>query len=384
MPPACSSRWFPSPPCGRIDPDSWDDLVESPLGRTVERRFADDAVRGLVATDGLVGTFADVHDPSLQQNRTFVHRALARGDWSVPVGGMGALTASLERAVHRHGGKVLTRAFVTSIETDGAAARVTYQDGDGGRVGVDCSWVLGNVAPWVVRLLLGENPGPRPEGAQLTVSMLLDRLPRLRSGVSTTVALTGTVRVAQGYHQLARAYAEARDGSLPTSPPGDLTCHSLSDPSVLGPLAVDGKHVVTYTALHAPARLFSGDVDARRDELVVRILDTLNEHLEEPLESLVSVDRHGVPCLRSLAPQDLETSLAMPGGHGFHGPLSWPWASDHEELDTPARRWGVHTGHSNVLVCGAGSTRGGSVSGVGGHNAAMAVLESLRTGPARH
>jgi phytoene dehydrogenase-like protein len=28
-----------------------------------------------------------------------------------------------------------------------------------------------------------------------------------------------------------------------------------------------------------------------------------------------------------------------------------------------------------VLLCGAGAVRGGGVSGIGGHNAAMAVLE---------
>ena len=46
--------------------------------------------------------------------------------------------------------------------------------------------------------------------------------------------------------------------------------------------------------------------------------------------------------------------------------------------DTPARRWGVATGHPRVLLCGAGAVRGGGVSGIGGHNAAMATLEILR------
>ena len=32
---------------------------------------------------------------------------------------------------------------------------------------------------------------------------------------------------------------------------------------------------------------------------------------------------------------------------------------------------------SAVLLCGAGARRGGAVSGLGGHNAAQAVLEGL-------
>jgi phytoene dehydrogenase-like protein len=56
--------------------------------------------------------------------------------------------------------------------------------------------------------------------------------------------------------------------------------------------------------------------------------------------------------------------------------LSWPFAENDEPLDTPARRWGVATAHDRILLCGSGSRRGGAVSGIGGHSAAMAVLES--------
>ncbi|HEY9263303.1 MAG TPA: hypothetical protein VIQ11_01705, partial [Mycobacterium sp.] len=43
---------------------------------------------------------------------------------------------------------------------------------------------------------------------------------------------------------------------------------------------------------------------------------------------------------------------------------------------TPAQRWGVATAHDRILLCGSGSRRGGAVSGIGGHNAAMAVLQA--------
>jgi phytoene dehydrogenase-like protein len=58
--------------------------------------------------------------------------------------------------------------------------------------------------------------------------------------------------------------------------------------------------------------------------------------------------------------------------------LSWPWAEDEDRLDSPAARWGVATEHPRVLLCGSGAQRGGAVSGIGGHNAAMAALELLR------
>ena len=65
----------------------------------------------------------------------------------------------------------------------------------------------------------------------------------------------------------------------------------------------------------------------------------------------------------------------MPGGHIFHGDLAWPWLSDDADQSTPAARWGVATDLGSVLLCGSGARRGGAVSGLGGHNAAQAILE---------
>ena len=38
---------------------------------------------------------------------------------------------------------------------------------------------------------------------------------------------------------------------------------------------------------------------------------------------------------------------------------------------------GVQTDAPSLLLCGSGARRGGAVSGLGGHNAAMAVLERI-------
>lgn len=76
----------------------------------------------------------------------------------------------------------------------------------------------------------------------------------------------------------------------------------------------------------------------------------------------------------AVAPDDVEREFAMPGGHWHHGDLEWPWAPNRARLDTPAQQWGVQTDVASVLVCGAGSRRGGGVTCLGGHNAAHALL----------
>jgi phytoene dehydrogenase-like protein len=364
-----------------VEADAWDTFVAHPLGRAIEDRFSDDTVRGVVATDALIGTFADMNDASLIQNRCFLYHVIGNGtgEWRVPVGGMGAVTDALADAARRAGAEIVTGAGVSRIEADGTTAEIMWHDGQLTH-NVEARWVLSNVAPWVLQILLGEEPGEPPAGSQLKINFLLDRLPRLKSGADPEVAFAGTFHVAEDYSQLQKSFEEAAAGNIPTTPPGELYCHSLTDPSILGSLAGSGKQTLTYFGVHMPAKLFEADLDGRRDQAVERVLDAINEHLEEPIESCLALDADGKPCLEAKTPQDIDHALAMPGGHIFHGDLAWPWSPNRSRLDSPTQRWGVATDVENVLLCGSGARRGGAVSGIGGHNAAQAVLEAHREG----
>ena len=153
--------------------------------------------------------------------------------------------------------------------------------------------------------------------------------------------------------------------------PGEVFCHSLTDTSIL-----DGfqGHVLTYFGLHTPAGLF--ERPAARDQALSGAFAAMNEYFAEPIEDCLARDDADNPCIEVKLPQDVETDLAMPGGHIYHGHLDWPWASNRARLDSPAQQWGVATDVDNIFLCGAGARRGGAVSGIGGHNAAQAVLAS--------
>jgi len=360
------------------EPEVWRDLVARPLGEAIERRFSDDTVRGVVATDALIGTFAALDDPSLIQNRCFLYHLIGNGDgeWRVPVGGMGAVTGALAKAAAEAGAEIITSAGVSEIRAGDDSAEVTWHDGQRAHT-VTSRHVLANVAPWVLRILMGEGeePGTKPQGAQLKINLLLDRLPELKSGLDPRVAFAGTMHLAEDYSQIGTAYADAAAGRVPTTMPGEIYCHSLTDPSILGD-APEGMHTLTYFGIHTPAALFDQDREAHKAEAVARALAALDEHLVAPIASYVATDASGRPCIEAKVPQDVEDDLAMPGGHIFHGDLDWPWASNRARLETPAQQWGVQTDHASVMVCGSGARRGGAVSGLGGHNAAQAVLGS--------
>ncbi|MGW5112241.1 phytoene desaturase family protein [Nocardia sp. NPDC004123] len=359
------------------DSTAWETIFERPLGESVEAAFADETVRGVVLTDALIGTFTHAHDPALRQNRCFLYHVIGggTGDWNVPVGGMGALTDALAGAARTAGAELSTGCTVTSIEPYGDTADVHYLHGDHGHV-ASARHVLVNAAPYVLAGLLGES-AEKPEGAQLKINMLLRRLPKLRDPqVDPRTAFAGTFHIAESAGQLERAYREAAAGTLPSAPPSEIYCHTLTDPSILAPeLNERGFHTLTLFGLHTPARLFADDPRGAKERLVDATLAQLDSVLAEPIRDCLALDGEGNPCLEARTPVELEREISMPGGHIFHADLSFPYRADDAD-DSPAARWGVATGHRNVLLCGAGAVRGGGVSGIGGHNAAMAVLEA--------
>lgn len=411
------------------DDRAWREFVEQPLGATIEARFAEDLVRGVVATDGLIGTFTDLGDESLEANRCFLYHVIGggTGDWDVPVGGMGAVSGELARAAREAGASLRTEAEVTAI--DPGSGEVRWVEAGSERM-ARAHVVLANVAPYVLDRLVaasvaapagrGGAPGavsrpdpepeqtpavaPRdeppfpaepevpldeyarrrverlgiPEGAQVKVNLLLTRLPRLRDEqVPPEHAFAGTFHINELGSQIADAYANASGGVLPDPLPCEIYCHTLSDRSILGPeLADSDAQTLTVFGLHVPDRLVDryGN-DELRDLLQGAVLASLDSVLAEPIIDVIATDAAGRPCIEVKTTRDLEEALGMPGGNIFHGPLSWPWAEPDASLATPAERWGVATAHARVLVCGSGAVRGGAVSGLGGHNAAMAVLE---------
>ncbi len=344
---------------------AWTELFERPIGEALERRFGDDAVRGTVLTDGLIGTFAHAHE--LAANRCFLYHVIGRGTghWDVPVGGMGAVTAELAAAARRRGVELRTGVEVRTVSTDGRRATIDVVDG----APLRCRQVFANVAPTVLDRMLGEAQGScSPEGAQVKVNLLLSRLPRLRdTDVTPEQAFAGTFHVNEGYDQLERAYRQAAAGAIPDVVPCEVYCHSLTDPSILGPSLRDvGAQTMTVFALHLPARLFVDDPAGRLEQAGAAVLASLDQVLAEPIRECLLAPE----CVEVVGPREVEQRLGMPGGNIFHRPLQWPFAEDPAD----AGRWGVETRHPNVFICGAGARRGGGVSAIPGRNAAMAAL----------
>ena len=349
----------------------WRALIERPLAEVLRDRFADDVVRGIVATDGLIGTSAALDDAGLAPNRCFLYHVIGGGTgaWDVPVGGMGALSNALETAARAAGVRIATGDAVESIDADARGVTVRTTEGHA----VNATELVWAASPAILDRLLGGSPAAaQPQGCQIKINMVLSRLPALLdAGRDPRSAFAGTFHVHESASELDAAHASAAAGVIPELLPCEIYCHTLSDRSILGPQLRDSEaQTLTLFGLHTPAALFRHDPVGAREAVTAAALASVNSLLAEPIESLLLQDADGAPCLEVRTPLDLEHELAMVGGNIFHRDLQWPWAEAPEDVG----RWGGETALPNVVIGGAGARRGGGVSGIAGHSAARALL----------
>jgi phytoene dehydrogenase-like protein len=351
-----------------VGDSAWQDFFEQPLGQIIEASIKSDLLRGVIFTDGLIGTFAHARELTLHQNLCFLYHVIGRGtgDWDVPVGGMGAFTQALAQRAQSLGVRIDTATPVRAVQSG-----VVETDDER----IETTWILANCTPHTLDELRGRSPASiegSDAGAQVKVNMVLKRLPRLaQTDMNPEHAFSGTFHVNENYSQLGRAYAQASAGTLPDPLPLEVYCHSLTDPSILGPeLQASGAQTMTVFALHTPHHLFVRDNATMRDMARDAVLASLNSVLAEPIEDCLLIDGNGEPCIETNTTVDVQDSLRIPTGNIFHTPLDWPFALTDAEVGT----WGVETDDPRIVLCGSGARRGGGVSGIPGHNAASHVL----------
>jgi phytoene dehydrogenase-like protein len=365
-----------------VSREAWRSLAEEPLGRAIERYLQNDLVRGLVFTDAKIGVFTHPDDETLLQNRCFLYHLIGNktGEWKVPVGGMGAVARELEDTARKGGAKFLTKVKLRALNVNGKTRSVEFEV-DGKEQTVEARFLLINFGRNVLAKYVGKpyQPDATDEGSVFKINMLLHRLPKLKATrYPSAEAFCGTFHSSEGYEEMKLSYGQASQGRLPAKLPCEVYCHTLTDDSILAPeLRREGFQTMTLFGIDTPYSLFAEDNDAMRKRAEKKFLESMNQWLDEPLEDCLAVARDGTLCLESKSPVDIEESLGMYHGNIFHDAPTFPFADSEKQVGT----WGVDTEFDNVFLCGSSAHRGGAVSGIPGHNAAMKVLEITNPAP---
>jgi phytoene dehydrogenase-like protein len=150
-------------------------------------------------------------------------------------------------------------------------------------------------------------------------------------------------------------FAAARRGELPEHLWCELYFQSVHDPSVVPA----GQHTMSVFAQYVPYKFAQGDWDTGRDEVRRLALSSLARFTSNIPEAVIEA--------QVLGPPDIEQKVGLTGGHIFQGEClpAYMWAN----------RLTTRTPMRGVYLCGACTHPGGSVIGINGRNAAMAVLK---------
>jgi phytoene dehydrogenase-like protein len=331
---------------------------EESIAETLDRYVRDGRIKHALFGQGIIGTFAGPRDPGTSSIHLMHHQGNLLGHggaWGYVAGGMGRISFAIAQAAIDHGATIATGVSVSRIvpgegvETEAGEllrARSVISNADPKRT-------LAMLEPEAVPADYRERIRTwRVDSPVVKVNLALRRYPTFPAadGVDPQRAM---VSVTPGLAAAQEACEAARRGE-PAIGFAELYSQTAYDPS----LAPPGHHIMSAFAQYAPAGLARGDWESRRDEIGELVLDAVAEHAPDV--------RDCVEEMEVLGPPHVEQRIGLTGGHIFQGE-----ALPDQMWD---RRLSARTPVAGLYLCGAATHPGGSVIGLNGRNAAMAVV----------
>ena len=353
------------------DEDARKLLCEWSMAEFVEHYLSDERLQIAYLGQGVIGTNASPFDAGTASIR--FHHASGRlggmpGMWGYVQGGMGMVSFYFCDAAREAGAVVASGVPVARIVPggSGSAGGVVLEGGER----IRARMVVSNADPRVTLRLLGEAAdagwkrqveGVPIEGCTVKLNMLLRELPNFRARPGTDEAHHyGQINAPLTKAEWKAGFAAARRGELPEFLWCELYFQSVHDRSV----APDGLHTMSVFAQYVPYKFAQGSWDARRDEVRRLALGSLGRFCSNIDTAVVDA--------QVLGPPDIEQKVGLTGGHIFQGECLPPYMG--------AKRLTPRTPMEGVYLCGACTHPGGSVIGINGRNAAMAVLRDMGIG----
>lgn len=342
----------------------------------LSRYIVSERLRGFLMFMGMVSTWGGPHTPGT----AYVYGYHAQGEFEgnfgqfgLPQGGMGAISAALARGLEDHGGVIRVNAPVERIAIeDGVAVGVVLASGET----VPAALVISNADPkrslidFVAGGALSADVREAAEkidrrGSMARIHLLVDALPDYVGFPAGEPGLQhqglSILGATPAKYEAAAAVQKAGEFA------GDYVIEALI-PSVTDPtVAPAGRHTISLGVQQLPFDLAEGTWDSRKEEWADAVMEMYFRYAPNLRGRILG--RHVI------TPLDLETRYNITGGNIFHVSMVGP-ENIFANRPIPAAS-GYRTPIANYYLCGSGSHPGGGVSGAPGHNAAHRILADL-------
>jgi phytoene dehydrogenase-like protein len=331
--------------------------------------FESDAVKGMLAVNGVIGTWAGPDEPGTAY--VMLHHSIGDvgdghlGSWGFQQGGMGGVSSSIRSAAEAFGCEIRTGARVKKIVVrNGRAVGVVLDDGQELRAPV----VVSCIHPQIAFLDLVDRHELPPDfvwdierwktrSGVVKINVAISELPDFKAqpGKELQDHHTGSVELCFSTDYAEEAFQDAhmhRKASV--APFVDGTIPTTMDKK----LAPEGTHVFSMFTQWVPDDWVK---EPHRDELdayAKRIFDLYDELAPNFKDSIIDY--------QVIGPYDMERELGLIGGNIFHGELS----ADQLFHMRPAPGYGDYRTPLKGLYHGSSATHaGGGVNGIPGWQA---------------
>ena len=331
--------------------------------------FESDAIKGMLAINGVIGTWAGPDEPGTAY--VMLHHSIGDvgdghlGSWGFQEGGMGAVSDSIRRSAESLGCEVRTQAPVAKIlARDGRVTGVALRSGEE----IQAPVVVTTIHPKIAFLQLidrGDLPADfvrdiecwKTRSGVVKINVALSELPSFTADPGTQLQEhhTGSVELCFSPRYAERAFQDAHiERKAATAPFVDGTIPTSLDPT----LTPKGVHVFSMFTQWVPDDWNKEPHRAELEAYADRIIDLYTE--------LAPNFRRAVIDRQVIGPYDMERDLGLIGGNIFHGELSVDQlfhmrpAPGYSDYRTPLK--GLYHGSSATHA-------GGGVNGIPGWQA---------------
>ena len=331
--------------------------------------FESDAIKGMLAINGVIGTWAGPDEPGTAY--VMLHHSIGDvgdghlGSWGFQEGGMGAVSDSIHRSAESFGCAVRTQAPVAKIlARDGRVTGVALRSGEE----IHARVVVTTIHPKIAFLqLIDRNELPtdfvrdierwKTRSGVVKINMALSELPSFKADPGTHLQEhhTGSVELCFSPGYAERAFQDAHiERKAATAPFVDGTIPTSLDPT----LTPKGVHVFSMFSQWVPDDWNREPHRAELEAYADRIIDLYTE--------LAPNFRRAVIDRQVIGPYDMERELGLIGGNIFHGELS----VDQLFHMRPAPGYADYRTPLKGLYHGSSATHaGGGVNGIPGWQA---------------
>ncbi len=334
------------------------------MAEFVEHYLEDENLQVAYLGQGVIGTNASPFDPGTASIR--FHHSSGRlggmpGMWGYVQGGMGMVSFYFCDAAREAGAVAAAGVPVARII---AGEGVVLESGEQ----IKAPIVISNADPRRTLQMLGDSADSAwrqkvenvpIEGCTVKLNVHLRELPNFTSRPGTDEPHHyGQINAPLTKAEWKSGFDAAQRGELPDHLWCELYFQSVHDATI----APRGHHTMSIFAQYVPYTFTEGNWDMRREEVLKLALGSLGRFCSN-IDSAVIESQ-------VLGPPDIEEKVGLTGGHIFQGEClpGYMWSN----------RLSSRTPMKGVYMCGACTHPGGSVIGMNGRNAAMAVLEDLR------